>query len=219
MLACCICSLAMNRRWSWWDFAVVLQVPLDKQTFCFPYWWLWISCIVVEILLCWTDRPCHGDCKVPLRPSLREDARVIHQNIRSTSNLLTCLKCPLTYALLQGDLGDDAKLSSFRHAVGHVEVEARGDGDLFLGRLVLPAAVVLLQPADPLHPDVGVAVAALGLAEVGEHQVGLHLWGNGDDPGDSGVRLHPFRPTRRGQESGSVSLWRHTEDVSLWKEE
>lgn len=93
---------------------------------------------------------------------------------QTTFLFLNLKKYPLTNTLLQGDLGDDAEVSSFRHTVGHVEVEALGDGDLTLGLLVLPATVVLLWTANSLHSDVGVAVAALGLAEVGKHQVSLH---------------------------------------------
>lgn len=103
-------------------------------------------------------------------------------------------KCPLTGALRQGDLGDDAEVSFFRLAVGHVEVEALGDGDV-LGLLVLSAAVVVLFAAGPLHPDVGVTIAALGLGEVGKHQVSLHLRGDGDDPGHADGRHHPCWPT------------------------
>lgn len=120
-------------------------------------------------------------------------------------------KYPLTSALLQGDLGDDAEVSSFRHTVGHVEVEALGDGDLTLGLLVLSATVVLLWTANSLHSDVGVAFAALGLAEVGEHQVSLHPRGNRDKPRDGGVSLHSYWPTRSSQEDGDASLWRYSE--------
>lgn len=124
-------------------------------------------------------------------------------------------KCPLTNALLQGDLGDDAEASTFGHTVGHVEVEALGDDDLTLGLLVLSAAVVLLPTADSLHPDVGVAVAALGLADVSKHQVSLHPFGDRDDPRDGGVILHSFWPARRSQRDGCVPLWRYSEYISF----
>lgn len=116
---------------------------------------------------------------------------------------------------MQGDLGDDAEVSSLRHTVRHVEVEVTIDRDLTVCLFVLPAAVLLLQAADSLHPDVGVAVAALGLAQVGEHQVSLHSRRNRDDPGDGGVRLHSYRPARSSQKDRSVSLWRHSEYVSF----
>lgn len=128
---------------------------------------------------------------------------------------LNLQKYPLTNALLQGDLGDDAEVSSFGHTVGHVEVEALGDGDLTLGLLVLPATVVLLWTANSLHSDVGVPVAALGLAEVGKHQASLHARWNRDQPRDGGVRLHSYRPTRSSQEDGDVSLRRYSEYVSF----
>lgn len=85
------------------------------------------------------------------------------------------VKFPLTLALLQGDLGNYAEVSSFRQTVGHVEVEALRDRELAIGHLILPAAVVLLGAAHSLHPDVGVAVDALGLAELGKNQLCLHL--------------------------------------------
>lgn len=97
-------------------------------------------------------------------------------------------------------------MSSLGHTVGHVEVETVRDDELPAGVLVLPTAVFLLQAADPLHPDVGVAVAALGLADVGEHQVRLHLRGDGDNPGDGGVRLHSHWPTGSSQKDGGVFL-------------
>lgn len=100
------------------------------------------------------------------------------------------VKDPLTDAALQGDLGDDAEESSFRPTVGHVEVEAVGHADLAGGFLALPAAVVLLQFANLLDLDVGVARVAFGLAEVDEHEVSLHFLRNGDDPSDGGVFLH-----------------------------
>ncbi|KAF3839969.1 hypothetical protein F7725_018687 [Dissostichus mawsoni] len=92
-----------------------------------------------------------------------------------------------TWVLGLGDHGDDTEVSSLRHTVGHVEVEVPVDRDLTVCLFVLPAAVLLLQAADSLHPDVGVAVVALGLAQVGEHQVSLHSRRNRDDPGDGGA--------------------------------
>lgn len=92
--------------------------------------------------------------------------------------------------MLQGDLGDDAKVTSFRPTVGHVEVKAAGHADLALGLLVLPPAVDLLWLADLQDLDVGVPRVAFGLAEVKEHEVGLHFLRNRDDPGDGGVILH-----------------------------
>lgn len=70
---------------------------------------------------------------------------------------------------MQGDLCDHTEAVFFRHTVGHVEIEALVDGDLTVRILILPAAVHLLQGAQALYPDTGVAFAALGLAEVGKH--------------------------------------------------
>lgn len=110
----------------------------------------------------------------------------------------------LTRAFLQSDLCDHTELSSFRHTVGHVEIKTLGHGELVLGPLILPAAVVLLEAANSLHPDVSVTVSALGLAEVAEHQVGLHPCRNRDDPGDGGVRLHSNRPARSSNDYRDV---------------
>lgn len=80
----------------------------------------------------------------------------------------------LLLTLLQGDLCQYVKVSTFRFTVGHVEVEVFRDGDLVAFRLDL-AEEVLLRHANSPHQDIGVAVPALGLAPVEKHQVCIHF--------------------------------------------
>lgn len=125
-------------------------------------------------------------------------------------------KCPLTLlGHLQGDLSDNSEASFFDLTVGHVEVEAVRHSKLTLSHLILPTAVIQRWAADSLHADVSVVVAALGLREVGKHEVSLHVWGNWYNPGDSGVTLHSRWPTRSSQKDRVVFLCSYWEYISF----
>lgn len=91
-------------------------------------------------------------------------------------------------------------MSVLRHTVGHVEIEALRDHQLVLFLLILPTTQYLFWRAQGLHLDECVPLATLGLADVGQQQVGLEVARQIDDPGHGGVWLHAAGPVWGGQE-------------------